>query len=190
MPRPAGRQEVPPAAARRSGAGPGLEAAGRRQPPRSVPLSRARCAGGLGAAFAAVLGAAAAAVRGRSERCVGARRSGAGRNALPSGPAALPCPLGGAPPPGPCQRFCSLAGSERAAAGPCRARGSEVRTGVWLTDRNGEKPRGRQREARVGLPQALPPPPSAPETRRQSSQPQASAGRGGAGLSSFLSRLL
>lgn len=39
---------------------------------------------------------------------------------LPSGPAALPCPLGDAPPPGLCQRFCPLAGSEGAAAVPSR----------------------------------------------------------------------
>lgn len=124
-PRPAGCQEVPPAAARRSGAGPGpgREAAGRRQPLRSVPLSRARRAGHLGAASLAVLSAAAVAVRavwGRSGRWLGARGSGAGRSVLPSGPAALPCPLGDAPPPGLCQRFCPLAGSEGAAAVPSR----------------------------------------------------------------------
>lgn len=69
---------------------------------------------------------------------------------------------------------------------PFQARSSEVRTGVWLTERNGEKPRRGQGEAGVGLPQALPPPPSAPETQWQSLQRQASAGRGGEGCPRLL----
>lgn len=159
------------------------EVAGSGRPPaapRSVPLSRARCAGVVRSRL-----------RGR------ARRSGGGRAETQR--AVRPCsqercrpqraPVWARGAALPARRraaawaVSALLASGRKRAGCGRARGSEVRTDVWLTDRNGEKARRRQREARVGLPQALPPPPSAPEIRRQSLEPQASAGR--AGLVSF-----